>query len=379
MKRMSLAAILPLALLLAACGPKPEMQKSALDTPDYHVSQGLRHLDHGRLEQAAAEFDRAIALEPDYARALAGMALVHGQREEFNRARELADDAVGEDRHDPFVWAARGRVRSLATDPGAEFDDEDFSRAVELDPEFDLAWYWWGRAKQRAWEFSSAGEKFERAIELRGEWSSTADAAYADVQKIVRASPGTRVGARIAQLDTLGRADLAVLFLEELKLAEVYERHAGSSQQPRFEPPEDPTRLPETRPAAGDTVPADARGHWAETWVTQAIELGVMEVAPDRRFYPDRPVTRGEFALFLQNILATVLHDESLATKYIGERSRFSDMRSGSATYNAAALAVDRGFMDATLTGRFKPEATVSGAEALLSIREFQKYLEYEF
>jgi S-layer homology domain/Tetratricopeptide repeat len=381
MKRYPIFLVLPFILLMVACGPKPERSESVLDSPDYHVNQGLKLLENGQLAEAEAEFARANELDPDYAHAYSGIALVRAMQGEFEEAEDLADEGVREAKKDPFTRAALGRVLSLATEAGDYDDDidDEFEEAIELDADFDLAWYWWGLAKRRAWLFTEAGEKFAIGIELRGAWSAEANEAYAEVQEIMRAAPGSRVGMRIAQADTLDRADLAVLFLEELKLAEVLERNEVSMGPPMYVSPKDMTKLPEIQPLTDSQAVEDIRGHWAETWIIQIIDLGVMEVGPDRNFYPDLPVTRGEFALFLQNVLATVMKDESLTTKYIGESSRFRDMRSGTATYNAAALAVDRGFMDAGITGKFDPQGFVRGSEALLSIRSYQDHLDYDF
>jgi len=72
--------------------------------------------------------------------------------------------------------------------------------------------------------------------------------------------------------------------------------------------------------------------------------------------------------------------DESLATKYLGEASRFPDVRSDNFSYNAIALMVDRGIMSADrMTGEFKLNAKMSGADALLAIRDFQNALRITF
>ncbi|HEB83780.1 MAG TPA: S-layer homology domain-containing protein [Bacteroidetes bacterium] len=123
----------------------------------------------------------------------------------------------------------------------------------------------------------------------------------------------------------------------------------------------------------------DIEGHWARTWILDALRFGVMEVSPDNRFYPDLPVSRAEYALFLTNILVDIFHDESLATRYIGEPSRFKDMRSNTATYNAAALCVDRGLMQPRLDGTFGPTENVSGPEALLIIHSLRDQLRMVF
>lgn len=107
--------------------------------------------------------------------------------------------------------------------------------------------------------------------------------------------------------------------------------------------------------------------------------MGVMEVGSDGNFAPDKLVTRAEYALLLQNILMTVMQEPELATKYIGEESRFKDMNSSTASYNAAALCTDRGVMSAFVDGTFHPMDTVSGADALLIIRQLQNHLRMVF
>ena len=83
--------------------------------------------------------------------------------------------------------------------------------------------------------------------------------------------------------------------------------------------------------------------------------------------------------MFIQNIIIHALHDQSVATKYIGEDSRFKDMNSSTAMYNGAALCIDRDIMDANIDGTFHPMDMVSGADALLTIRKFQNQLRMSF
>jgi len=75
-----------------------------------------------------------------------------------------------------------------------------------------------------------------------------------------------------------------------------------------------------------------------------------------------------------------VTGDESLATKYIGENSRFPDVPGTHFAYNAMALMVDRGIMSADkISGAFQLNKNMSGADALLAIRDFQNALRITF
>jgi hypothetical protein len=81
-----------------------------------------------------------------------------------------------------------------------------------------------------------------------------------------------------------------------------------------------------------------------------------------------------------QSIILMITSKSSLATKYLGEPSRFSDVRSDHYAYNAIALNTDRGIMAADkISGAFRPTDSVSGADALVIIRELQNALRMEF
>jgi hypothetical protein len=80
----------------------------------------------------------------------------------------------------------------------------------------------------------------------------------------------------------------------------------------------------------------------------------------------------------LEDILIKVSGDEKLATKYIGTTSPFPDVRSDYYAFNAIMVVTSRGFIEADkATGEFNPNDPVSGADALLSIREFKNQLKF--
>ncbi|MFP6590090.1 MAG: S-layer homology domain-containing protein, partial [Candidatus Latescibacterota bacterium] len=121
---------------------------------------------------------------------------------------------------------------------------------------------------------------------------------------------------------------------------------------------------------------------WARPWVERALELGVpgLEPSPDGSAGAGEIVTRAHFARVVEGILSLLTREVDLMTRYVGEASRFPDVRADHFGYNAIALSIDRGIMRPDpVSGRFRPEAPVSGAEALLIIRELQNVVRMEF
>jgi len=163
------------------------------------------------------------------------------------------------------------------------------------------------------------------------------------------------------------------LFMEELKVAELFDRKAATT--PGFMTPTQMEAMQQS------ISPVDVAGHWAEVWINDALEYGVMDVFPDGLFYPNETVTRAGYAMAVQRLLVAATGDNSLETRYIGESpSRFSDVQSTVPAYNAMALCSERGIMQAdVITGRFNPTGLVSGADALLIIRTLQNSLRMTF
>lgn len=372
--------LLPLlltGLFLIGCGPKPRTSESVLDSPEFHISQGMKLVDRGDYDEAEIAFNKALELDDRAVSALSGLALVEAGRGDFKKAHDLANEAVKLDKNNSFAWAVRGHVKSLWRngDDWAAEANRDFDKALDLKPGSERILYWYGLSRAKQYDFSRASDLFSQVIAQKGEYGERADVAFEQVQKVLRAAPGSKLGMKIALLDQITRADLAVLFMEELKLREVYDRRGDVQYDTDYTPPGEE----EVETDVGADLPPDVVDHWARTWIRQVLDMGAMEAGSDGDFAPDKLVTRAEYALLLQNILMTVLQEPDLATRYIGEESRFKDMNSSTAAYNAAALCVDRGVMNANVDGTFRPMETVSGADALLIIRQLQNYLRMEF
>ncbi|MFH1566533.1 MAG: S-layer homology domain-containing protein, partial [Gemmatimonadota bacterium] len=312
-----------------------------------------------------------------------GSALVAMEQGEYHRALQEVEEALHRDRRCADAYIARGRVltaqgRVLPVDSGAWLPGalEAFRHALRLEPESDparyheaMAFYWAGTLA------AARGALAPIIARNRGELVPAAMAQTERIQQIERASPGSPRGLDIARRDQLTRAELAVLLVEELKLPELVRQRRLSGHPPGFAPP-----------GAGSPTPPDSASDtgasWARPWIETVLRLGVpgLEPMPDGSFAPDEVVTRATYARVNEGILELITGDSSLATRYVGQVSPFPDVRADSYAYNAIALSVARGIMSTdTVTGRFRPDDTVSGAEALLIIRDLQNAVRMEF
>jgi Tfp pilus assembly protein PilF len=377
----TILAALALGLLIAGCGPKPIKEQSVLDTPDNHYSQGLRELSRGALDGAAEEFGRATALNPDYPGGYVGMGLVWAEKGDFNKAFESVDKGISKDAKFIDGTIVKGRITAKQKKGEGWLENavKQYDKALKLSPNSEKALFYKGEAYKEAFAFGDAAAQFSKVIELKGDYAKDANAEWDLVQKIQRAAPGTKIGKKIALIPEIDRADIAVLFVEELKLLEVLQKKQPKVYNTKFRPPDDPTAYPAGQ-IAEEPLATDIAGHWAKNWIEAVIKAGAMDVFPDHTFLPDDKINRSNYAMFIQNILLVVTGDPSLASKYFGTDSRFPDVNSTNFAYNAICLTVDRGIMKAdAIDGSFGPKNPVSGADALLIIRDFQNALRMTF
>lgn len=375
MSRWWMATVVTIALCVAC---RSEAQQSSLDTPEAHYRQGLRELEGGDTAGASEAFGQAQKLNPDYAGACVGLALVALEQGKAAQAEEYLKAARKKDKKFVDIYIVEGRLLSRLR-PGDDYLKkamEQFEKAAKLDPKNDKIFYYQGETYKDALMLQDAEMAYGKAVGLKGDLQDAASARLSLVQDIRRAAPGTNAGVRIGLVPALHRGELAALLMDELKLKALIARRRPKAPDTSFQ---GYGATGAASPSASKPgPPPDIAGHWAKGWIEDILRLEVagLGLYPDGRFGPDDPVTRATFAQVVQGILVLVTGDQGLATKYVGEASRFADVRPDAYYYNAAALCVDRGFLRSDkISGHFKPEVTVSGAEALLAIKDLKEGL----
>ncbi len=389
--RLSMALVTAVTAvgLLSGCGPKARKAEGVMDDPPTHYKQGMKYWDAGEYAKAEDEFNQAKSLDPKYAPAYAGLALTTANKakgaktneemdDQFDDAMDLADKAIGLDDKIPTVYIAKAIVITMKNEgkPAKEWLDdveEQYEKALKLDPNNAEALYRRGVCYKRAYEFGKAAADFRKVLDLNKEFTIQANAEWELVQKIERAAPGTDVGRKVALVDKISRADVAALYISELAIDKLVKKRRPKEYNTDFEAPEDKREMKADEVVSMKAI-TDIDNHWAKNFIMDIVELNIrgLEPYPDHTFHPQELVNRGEFAMMVEDAIIAVLGDESLATKHIGTESRFPDVNPSHPSYNAICNAVDKNVLDAEMNGEFGLEKSVSGADALLTIRRIK-------
>jgi adenylate cyclase len=157
--------------------------------------QFLYDWDRGRMLQSQTMFERAIELDPDYAKAWAGLSDVASMMymwwDQSDAVLELADSSSQRALElDPSL-AESQTARAFALTLLQSFEDATiaFEQAIKLDPLSYDAWYLFGRAKFAEGKPLEAAKLFEKAAEVRPDefqascLVATAYTAHGDVER----------------------------------------------------------------------------------------------------------------------------------------------------------------------------------------------------
>jgi len=379
MKRL-LVLMVALVLVVAGCSKKVIPPTSVMDSPEYHYTNGLKYLDNDQIDEAMKSFDRAIALDPKSALGYIGKGLAFGKKGEFKPALENMSKAKG---LDPGIEANIGMIRLLSMQRAKDWlsdAESEFKAAQKKDPNSARLHYYMGIAYKVALDFDRAAEMFRKVLDMNKEFTSEANTQWALIQKIQRAAPGTEIGKKIALIDKIDRADIAALFDQEMNLEKLFTKRGVKTYDTSFKAPTEASTAMETEKVIKMEAATDIADHWLKPSIDVVLKLQVrgLEAGPNHTFEPDKLITKGEFALMLEDILIKISGDEKLATKFLGATTPFPDIRNDQYFFNAAMTATSRGFIEADkATGEFRPGDPVSGADALLSIREFKNQLKF--
>ena len=379
------------ALFLSGCSTVAPKCTAVEDNPAHHYQVGMQALEDGKVSVAQEKFERALYCDDEFSIAHSGMAIVFAEKvkaqsdpsykgveiervaEELKKAKKQAERP---DQNFDY-YTAVVRTNTLIKPKNWLNDADDaYKDGVKLSvDERNLSYYlgtealpyFMGVAWLEGKEFQKARDSFSSVLNAKreGKWHEKADKGWKRVDRIVRAMGGITlgdVGKSIAPKEMVSRADLAALIIDELKINKLM---AG-----RIPLASDATKKAEFTPADMTSHPFKEEVLTLMKWKVRGMETKYDETTHAYLFKPTDPVSRGEMAFILEDVLIKLTGDEKIATAYFGqEKSPFADVKPTSAYYNAVMNMTSRSIMESELSGEFRVNSPVDGAEALLAIR----------
>jgi Tfp pilus assembly protein PilF len=150
-----------------AASDKPAGSVSAQNISDAkdHATRGQALAKSAKTEEALAEFDTALALDPYNTQALMGRGLIYQGQYQHQQAIEdfTAANGLAPQRVEPLLARA---TSYLAIDKAKEAA-ADLDEAVQADPNSAVAWTTRGEAYEKLGDKAKAAASYSRAVALR--------------------------------------------------------------------------------------------------------------------------------------------------------------------------------------------------------------------
>jgi tetratricopeptide (TPR) repeat protein len=279
------------------------------------VSEAQKAAEAGRLPEARAAYQRAIASSPQSPFLYRELAVVERRAGNLPAGLGHAQKAVDLEPTEPRNFLALGEIYEAQGELVKAVEAFDAAHALEPDPGIER-------------RIDDLREKLLLAA-MPPEFSE------------IEASPG------------VSRAQLAALL--GVRLDDLLKR----------------------APRRTSDVITDTRGSWASPWILLVARSGVMEVYPNHTFQPANAVRRADLAQACSRVLSLIAAERPrLAEAWRTARRKFPDVSPGHLAYPAASLAVEAGVMLPLGDGSFQLARPVSGAEAAAAVKKLEELAE---
>ncbi len=145
--------------------PKAAPAEAGVNEAQTHTAQGQTLLRSGKTEEALAEFDQAIAIDPHNAQALYSRAMIYQAEKQHQSAIDdfTAANGLTPQRAEPLLGRA---ISYLALDKVKEAA-ADLDEAVQADPQNGQIWSSRGLAYERLGDKTKAADCYARALSIR--------------------------------------------------------------------------------------------------------------------------------------------------------------------------------------------------------------------
>ncbi len=340
---------LVLLVLFLACARqvrKPEIEKP---TALIFYQQGMVFLDKGENEKAKALFNKAVQDQPNAAEGYAGLALVQAEEQRYDQAMQYAKRAIKKQPTAVAALMAMARVLTLSSDDPTDLNNaiDLLERAIDQAPQNDRLHYYQGLSYQKSQAYEKAIQSFIKAYAAEGPVAEKAQAHLQNLRHVSRLNPATKTSWKIGLKEAISRADLAYLFVEQLDLVGLLRKYR-----------------PHTEKNVDSITIRDVDQSHARDEIYLMVQLGIMDVYPDERFKPQKPVNRAHFAVLLQRLLVFLSRDKSIQGRYAGTSSTMADVPATHYAYNAIRVICDLEILSID-NSKFDPHKHVSGMTAL--------------
>jgi tetratricopeptide (TPR) repeat protein len=327
------------------------------------VLKGDTFLFEGNVHKAYRQYSNALTIDPNNIPAIMGQAKCFIIDQKYDLAfasLSQIDDQAKRTRYAPefsFLLIQSSISQTRLDNTGLIKIENAYYQAFPAYRNNPELYYYMGLACQKFFQYNRAKTFFSKVISLK---SQLTENAYEQISKIMELEQckSCEFREKIPLIPQLSRAHMAYLLHYELNIHEFLARFSNYQQKPH----------PQTA--------RDIDSHSLKDEIQSILPLNLSGLClfSDHQFQAEMPVTRGDFARIIYDIIHRIV--PQLASTHSKKTVVIADIRKNQPFYRSVIFCTEHNIMLPLATGDFNPYGPVSGADAILSIRTLKHFID---
>ena len=354
--------------------PKSEMDQKVDHNVEYkkylqkHISNGKKYIKENNPQKAVYEFLKSLQAKEDNFEAYLGLSLSYFELKQFKESYEALENAKkyknnNINNKDYNMLIMKLNVFHFNRLDGIWFNEIDsaFNRLVANNPKNPEIYYIMGIACKQVYFFNRAKSLFNKTNDIG---KGYLDLVHKEIMEIktIEKSNGLNENEKFGLYSKVNRGDLAKLLVNEFVITNL------------INPPYSIT-------AKEKITAIDIKNNPNRSEIESIIIYNIKGLKPyeNNTFEPEMPVTKGEFAVILEDILLRLIGKQKLINYYQQKQSPFIDINCSNPFFYPSLICTSLNILSKSISGEFNPQNSVSGSQALMSIRTVKYLLKSNF
>ncbi len=369
-----------------------QFQKLLKESPDYspaYLAIGYSYLAEENLNSAEQYVRKALEISPDYTQAHFALAHLLELKHDYDGAVSELDEVARLNPDYPSIQQTRNilklksteqhlsQARSLAaTNPEEALRHLESAREIAPEiPEIPIQTatilIQQGRCEEAVPYLEQALQNSPGNLEVQKKLAGCMEAlqnyekAYSLYQTIYAEEPSTPESRKkmetlqkliaiqrlpeefhsIPRTEQTSRGQLAALIIVNLEFLSKYK-------------------------SLNSSIIVDTFDYWGKNFVQKTVDLGIMDIYPNRTFQPNIPISKLELAKAASRLLEILETNEGIQVEKTD--MTIPDVSTRNVYYSMIGQAVSTGLLSMDTDGNFHPARPVSGAEAISMVNRIQ-------
>jgi tetratricopeptide (TPR) repeat protein len=352
--------------------PKKVIQKP-VDTLHQQAKKMVQTADtlffEGKYPLAYSAYAQTLRIDPDNIPATIGLAKCFLKEKKHEQAFSTLvpiEDRVRLTRYAPEYYylyvQARATTRSRWNNIQLKKIEDAYYHALPAYRKHPDLYYYMGLIYQKIYKFNQAKTYFSKVVSYGGHYKEN---AYENICKIKELEQCDLCGyqQKLPLIPQISRADMCYILHHDLNIHELFQNITSDNFKPQ------------------PLIAMDIADHSLKQEIETVLLINLLGLSlfPNNSFEPEMPLTRADFAQIIFEIVNRIDPQAVDSVDFKKISVGLSDVHSSQRFFRAILFCTSQLIMSPLETGEFDPYGTVSGADALMSIRTLKQLFVQQF